>query len=378
MKNVDLAEYRPGKGFKVRQYLGSGAWKSAFRGSAESSVEDIALLCYHSGTSDDAANDLKQLLRLDPGAGYSEHLPSFYQVFRGTDGRMWIAEELLARSLSQLTPLGDTVSVARLGRDLAKGLACIHGQNLVHRDIKLDNCGVDRFGRGKIFDLGSLVTDPGDVACTILTRPPELLRNETQVFSSASDVWALGATLFALSTGDYPFVTASEVRARSALNERIALAEHEEEKRSAQEQKEELDSLIVGRATAVGAETTLLQRVQSRFGNGVGELLAGMLSFSPSERGTSRDLVDSWSLVAASLGRPAGSPRQVENWERIAKALKLAAKREITVTSMQLERTAAEWKKARRSKSLVDRVGDLQTLIEDVRRTLNSTGQAIS
>ena len=143
-------------------------------------------------------------------------MASFYGIQRGEDGKLFIIEELLERSLDRLYPLNDLVMFSRIARDLCRGLTCLHENELIHRDLKLDNCGLDQLQKAKIFDLGSVTSEPGGVEGTILTRALELfdLDNGDELFAGpeiplsgqqrmmfSSDVWGLGATLFALITG---------------------------------------------------------------------------------------------------------------------------------------------------------------------------------
>ena len=103
----------------------------------------------------------------------------------------------------------------RFLRDVATGLAYLHGLDppIIHQDIKPDNVLIDQTGRYLIIDFGisaktrgTLIKSVGNEKSggTISYMPPERFGNKNAPIK-ASDVWALGATLFELLAGDAPF-----------------------------------------------------------------------------------------------------------------------------------------------------------------------------
>jgi serine/threonine protein kinase len=96
-----------------------------------------------------------------------------------------------------------------VGIDLCSALAAVHGQGVVHRDIKAQNVIREDGGRIVLMDFGSgrdLVRDTrfaaeGTVG-TPLYMAPELLRGG--VATPRSDIYALGVLLFRLLTGSFP------------------------------------------------------------------------------------------------------------------------------------------------------------------------------
>jgi len=106
-------------------------------------------------------------------------------------------------------PVGDAI---RIGLDIARALQYLHEQHLVHRDIKPDNILLDRSGTAKLADLG-LIKRIGETSThtavhqgfgTSYYMPFEQALDSRRV-DGRSDIYALGATLYHLLTGQVPF-----------------------------------------------------------------------------------------------------------------------------------------------------------------------------
>ena len=97
----------------------------------------------------------------------------------------------------------------KLMYQIASGLADIHEQGIVHRDIKLNNIKIDEENIVKIFDFGlarildSNTTTLGFVG-TQLFAAPELYSHGIVSFTEAVDVYAFGVTAWLLSGEDPP------------------------------------------------------------------------------------------------------------------------------------------------------------------------------
>ncbi|MGH3940812.1 MAG: protein kinase domain-containing protein [Pseudonocardiaceae bacterium] len=130
-------------------------------------------------------------------------------------GDIWLVMEYLpARSLRDILntdgPL-DPAEVAQIGADLADALAAAHARGIEHRDVKPGNVLIGADGVTKLTDFG-ISHLAGDTHLTItgITGTPAYFAPEVVVTgesSSASDVFSLGATLYAAVEGQPPFGT---------------------------------------------------------------------------------------------------------------------------------------------------------------------------
>ncbi len=98
----------------------------------------------------------------------------------------------------------------RFIKQICRGMALVHAQGAVHRDLKADNILVDRRGIIRIVDFGlAAYTDPrlgfvpGSLGNFIYMAPETLLGRSTP----ASDVYSLGLLMYELFTGGGPHLT---------------------------------------------------------------------------------------------------------------------------------------------------------------------------
>ena len=102
-------------------------------------------------------------------------------------------------------------------RDVSSGLAYLHGHEILHRDIKPDNILVNADGDYVISDFGISTrmrstmrrssmrqNKDADISGTIAYMAPEMFTRSPSAVK-ATDIWALGATLYELMTGELLF-----------------------------------------------------------------------------------------------------------------------------------------------------------------------------
>jgi serine/threonine-protein kinase len=123
----------------------------------------------------------------------------------------------------------DWTEAARLGAQLARGLAAAHAAGVVHRDIKPGNLRVTPDGLLKILDFGvaahtaggprrdttATVVDAGPVAGTLQYMAPERLRGEGS--DPCADIFSAGTVLYEMACGRPPFTDTHPVRLIEAI-----------------------------------------------------------------------------------------------------------------------------------------------------------------
>jgi hypothetical protein len=99
----------------------------------------------------------------------------------------------------------------RFLKQICRGMALVHGQGAVHRDLKSDNILVDHRGIVRIVDFGlAAFADPRlgfvpGLMGTFTYMAPETLDDRS---TPASDVYSLGLLMYELFTGGGPHLTA--------------------------------------------------------------------------------------------------------------------------------------------------------------------------
>jgi serine/threonine protein kinase len=134
----------------------------------------------------------------------------------GTDetGRPWVVMELVdGETLSDAIRRGPMSSerVAEIGARLADALAYVHGEALIHRDVKPANVLLGQDGRVRLTDFGiARLVDAAKVTATGLTVGTASYLSPEQVTAepvgTAADVYSLGLVLLECLTGrrEYP------------------------------------------------------------------------------------------------------------------------------------------------------------------------------
>ncbi|HEY0639023.1 MAG TPA: serine/threonine-protein kinase, partial [Pseudonocardiaceae bacterium] len=178
----------------------------------EVAIKEVSVPSYPGGPDRHAVRE--QTMREARAAGRVNHpgVVSVHDVVEH-DGRPWIVMSLIrAPSLAEVIDRDgpfDPPGAARIGLQLLDALRAVHGLGVIHRDVKPSNVLLEDehavltdFGIATI--AGEATLTPAD---TVLGAPsyiaPECVHGRPA--SPASDLWALGATLYAAVEGRPPF-----------------------------------------------------------------------------------------------------------------------------------------------------------------------------
>jgi serine/threonine protein kinase len=194
--------------YRLGNTLGSGGVADVYRAVDERLQRQVAIKWFRGDAAAQLSRsdeEMRTLARLNH--------PSLVTVFdAGTDpetSRPYLVMELIdGQPLSEHLaggPLGAD-RTAQIGAAVADGLAYVHGQGLLHRDVKPANILLSADGRVHLADFGiarlidsARVTAAGDVVGTPAYFAPEQVAGEA--VGPPADVYALGLVLLECLTG---------------------------------------------------------------------------------------------------------------------------------------------------------------------------------
>ncbi|MEV6604453.1 serine/threonine-protein kinase [Kutzneria sp. NPDC051319] len=221
--------------YKLVRKVGSGAMGTVWQARDQLLRRDVAVkeLLVRTGMTELQTDEARNRAMREARLAARLHHPnviSIYDVVEYEGRPCLIMEYLPSQSLADLIaqhgvlPVG---IVARIGTQIASALAAAHTAGIVHRDVKPANVLLNGDNVAKLTDFGisradgdATVTAAGLLAGTPAYLPPEVAQGEDSVF--ASDVYSLGAMLYAAVEGHPPFGTDGNA---VALLHRIATEE---------------------------------------------------------------------------------------------------------------------------------------------------------
>src|SRR5947207_1980069 len=204
--------------YRILRQLGEGGMGSVYLGYREGDERQVAIkvlsdrLACNQGYVDRFYREARSGMAMNHpnivrGFSVAQDKPTgkHYLVLEYVDGGS--AHALIAR-FGQLS-VGDAVHIAL---DVARALEHAHSRNIIHRDIKPDNILITKAGVAKLADLGlskrtdetSHLTGARQAFGTPYYMPYEQALN-AKMADCRSDIYALGATLYHLVTGEVPF-----------------------------------------------------------------------------------------------------------------------------------------------------------------------------
>ena len=166
----------------------------------------------------DELNSVKGEIALSQSSIHANVL-NYYEFFN-YDRSLWIVSEYFPFTLSDLlverAGIIHEKHMAYICKQVLAGLAFLHRQERIHRDLKSNNVLINLDGDVKLGDFGhaaqllknDLVGNPAWMA-------PELIQQET--YSEAVDVWALGILVLELAEGRPPYVDCDRATALEAI-----------------------------------------------------------------------------------------------------------------------------------------------------------------
>jgi eukaryotic-like serine/threonine-protein kinase len=204
--------------YRLREQLGSGGMGTVWLARDELLRRDVAVkeVLPPAGLSDSEREMLRERTLQEARMAARLSHPNVVRIYdvAEDDGRPWIVMELIrARSLSEMVdesgPL-DVRAVARVGLQLIAALRSAHAIGVMHRDVKPGNVLMAADGRAVLADFGIARAEdsPATTTSGVLVGSPSYIAPERARGGRggpASDLWSLGATLYAAVEGRPPY-----------------------------------------------------------------------------------------------------------------------------------------------------------------------------
>lgn len=209
-------------GYEILEEIGRGGMGIVYKARQESLNRIVAIKTL-SATRREDGSFVDRLRQEAKGLSRLSH-PSIVQVFDIVETPSaialileYVAGETLSARLKRSPILPD--EAARFAADLARTLSVVHGQGMLHRDVKPTNVLVTPSGEIKLADFGLVKQESGSVSELsamgggVLGTPsymaPEQATGTTGDIGPSIDIYGVGATLYEMLTGRPPFVGTS-------------------------------------------------------------------------------------------------------------------------------------------------------------------------
>jgi serine/threonine-protein kinase len=199
--------------YRLEELLGEGGMGLVFKAVRESDGEVVALKVMRFELIDDPVFGRRFEQEARAAAEVTEpHLVPVLEAGQA-EGRRFLASKYIAGgTLEDLLDDGPLAlsDTARWAQDVGAGLNALHEAGIVHRDLKPSNIIIDPEGTAMLTDFGlakgrayTVLTKPGQVMGTLDYLAPELIKGSPA--SPATDIYALGCTIYECVAGQAPF-----------------------------------------------------------------------------------------------------------------------------------------------------------------------------
>ena len=199
--------------YLVGERIARGGMASVFKATDQRLGREVAVKVMHHGLGDEAT--FTQRFEREAHAAAQLNHRHVVSVFdQGTDGEITylVMEYVPGRTLRDLmrdeTPMKPSRALELLSQVLV-ALSAAHAAHLIHRDIKPENVLITPDGDVKVADFGlaravsaATTATGGTLIGTVSYLAPEIVVNEGA--DARSDVYACGAMLYEMLTGEKP------------------------------------------------------------------------------------------------------------------------------------------------------------------------------
>lgn len=254
-------------GYAIVRFLGRGAYGAVFLAQQENTGKQVAIKFYTQADRLDIG-ELKREVRILAALYATREIVQLIEVGWESSPPYFVMEYLEHGSLDarlQRQPLAPQEAL-RIFVAIAQALAQAHSRGILHCDLKPANVLLDGQLRPRLADFGQSRL-PGELSPSLGTffyMAPEQAQLDA-VPDARWDVYALGALLFAMLTGEPPHKTAES---RSALKAGRSLSER----------------LLSYQALLRAAPPPAVALRQAQIETGLREIVSRCLALNPDER----------------------------------------------------------------------------------------------
>ena len=201
--------------YRLIEMKGRGTFGEVWLAHDEQLDMDVALKAYIA-LDDRGVAEFKTEYKTAAGLNHPNLLHANH--FALCDKRPYLVMPFCPGSAAKMVGNVDEATLWRFIRDVASGLAYLHEMDIVHHDIKPDNILMDTEDNFLITDFGIStkmrstlrrnsardMSESKALGGSISYMGPEMFAANAESVK-ATDIWALGATLYEMATGELPF-----------------------------------------------------------------------------------------------------------------------------------------------------------------------------
>ena len=232
LDDIDLASLRDPAGiFDLIEVVGNGTYGQVYKGRHTKTGQLAAIKVMN--VNEDEEEEIK--LEINVLKKYSHHrnIATYYGAFikknpGGKDDQLWLVMEFCgAGSITELVKAtkGNSLKeewIAYISREILRGLSHLHGNKVIHRDIKgqnvllTDNAEVKLVDFGVSAQLDRTIGKRNTFIGTPYWMAPEVIACDEKphaTYDNRSDLWSLGITAIEMAEGKPPLCDMHPMRA---------------------------------------------------------------------------------------------------------------------------------------------------------------------
>jgi len=204
--------------YRVEKRLGQGGYATVYKSYDLVLRQDVAVKIY-ADTSPEAIKQFQRETKILAGLNHS-NMPRVRAYFIEGNAQYMVMDFIPGRSLAEAlkaaqerlkSPIPES-NLLKWANQICTALSYLHEQNppIVHRDVKPENIIVGENDQAYLVDFGIAKIDPTLKTSTVALgitpgyAPPEQYGRTSDHTDARTDIYALGATLYHMLTGQRP------------------------------------------------------------------------------------------------------------------------------------------------------------------------------